>query len=270
MDNQTHKMEERIKSFVRLLDVMDTLREKCPWDRKQTPESLRINTIEEVHELSDAIINNSVTDIKKELGDILLHIVFYSKIFDEKELFDIADVCNTLCDKLIHRHPHIYGSVEVNDADEVVRNWEQIKQKEKDGNKTVLSGVPSSLSSIIKAHRLQDKARGVGFDWQKKEDVWDKVEEEIYEWKHSLISGCQDNVENEFGDILFSLVNVARLYGINPDNALEKTNQKFISRFGFIEKKSKEIGKDIKDMTLEEMDRYWQEAKKLNKEDMNF
>lgn len=261
MDSSDNKRQEKLEAFGKLLDVMDTLRRECPWDRKQTAESLRINTIEEVHELSDAIVNNSDIDIKKELGDILLHVVFYSKIFDEQKSFDIADVCNSLCDKLIYRHPHIYGDANVKDADEVIKNWEQIKRKEKDGNKTVLSGVPSSLSSIIKAQRLQDKARGVGFDWQNKEDVWDKVEEEIYEWKHSLISGCHDSVEDEFGDIMFSLVNVARLYGINPDNALERTNRKFISRFNFIEKKSKEIGIDIKDMSLEQMDKYWQEAK---------
>lgn len=257
--------EQRLEAFGRLLDVMDTLREKCPWDRKQTSESLRINTIEEVHELSDAIVKNSPNEIKKELGDILLHIVFYSKIFDEKNIFDIADVCNSLCDKLIYRHPHIYGNVNVKDADEVVKNWEQIKRTEKDGNKTVLSGVPSSLSSIIKAHRLQDKARGVGFDWQNKEDVWSKVKEEIAEWQQSLLSGNDEQKEEEFGDILFSLINVARLYGINPDNALEKTNKKFVSRFNYIENKSIEKGIDIKDMTFEEMDRYWEEAKILGK-----
>lgn len=253
--------EDKLKAFSRLLDVMDTLREKCPWDREQTNESLRINTIEEVHELSDAILQNSPNDIKKELGDILLHIVFYSKIGEEKGEFDIGKVCDSLCDKLIYRHPHIYSDVSINNTDEVMNNWERLKQREKDGNKSVLSGVPSSLPSIIKAQRVQDKARGVGFDWQKKEDVWAKVEEEIAEWHYSIDNETKERREQEFGDILFSLVNVARLYGINPDNALEGTTQKFIKRFGYIEQKAKDQNKEISSLTPKEMDDLWNEAK---------
>lgn len=253
--------EDKLIAFSRLLDVMDRLRAECPWDRKQTKESLRINTIEEVHELSDAILSNSNDEIKKELGDILLHIVFYSKIAEEQCDFDIADVANSLCDKLIYRHPHIYGNVEVSGTDDVLKNWEELKQKEKNGNKTVLSGVPSSLPSLIKAHRIQDKARAVGFDWQNREDVWNKVAEEIFEWKETLSQNDKEKQEEEFGDLLFSLVNTARLYDINPDNALENTNQKFIRRFGYIENKAKEMGKELKKMTLEEMDSLWNEAK---------
>lgn len=253
--------EDKLIAFSRLLDVMDRLRAECPWDRKQTKESLRINTIEEVHELSDAILSNSNDEIKKELGDILLHIVFYSKIAEEQCDFDIADVANSLCDKLIYRHPHIYGNVEVSSTDDVLKNWEELKQKEKNGNKTVLSGVPSSLPSLIKAHRIQDKARAVGFDWQNREDVWNKVAEEISEWKETLSQNDKEKQEEEFGDLLFSLVNTARLYDINPDNALENTNQKFIRRFGYIENKAKEMGKELKNMTLEEMDSLWNEAK---------
>lgn len=253
--------EDKLIAFSRLLDVMDRLRAECPWDRKQTKESLRINTIEEVHELSDAILSNSNDEIKKELGDILLHIVFYSKIAEEQCDFDIADVANSLCDKLIYRHPHIYGNVEVSGTDDVLKNWEELKQKEKNGNKTVLSGVPSSLPSLIKAHRIQDKARAVGFDWQNREDVWNKVAEEISEWKETLSQNDKTKQEEEFGDLLFSLVNTARLYDINPDNALENTNQKFIRRFGYIENKAKEMGKELKKMTLEEMDSLWNEAK---------
>lgn len=253
--------EDKLIAFSRLLDVMDRLRAECPWDRKQTKESLRINTIEEVHELSDAILSNSNDEIKKELGDILLHIVFYSKIAEENCDFDIADVANSLCDKLIYRHPHIYGNVEVSGTDDVLKNWEELKQKEKNGNKTVLSGVPSSLPSLIKAHRIQDKARAVGFDWQNREDVWNKVAEEISEWKETLSQNDKAKQEEEFGDLLFSLVNTARLYDINPDNALENTNQKFIRRFGYIENKAKEMGKELKNMTLEEMDSLWNEAK---------
>lgn len=253
--------EDKLIAFSRLLDVMDRLRAECPWDRKQTKESLRINTIEEVHELSDAILSNSNDEIKKELGDILLHIVFYSKIAEEQCDFDIADVANSLCDKLIYRHPHIYGNVEVSGTDDVLKNWEELKQKEKNGNKTVLSGVPSSLPSLIKAHRIQDKARAVGFDWQNREDVWNKVAEEISEWKETLSQNDKEKQEEEFGDLLFSLVNTARLYDINPDNALENTNQKFIRRFGYIESKAKEMGKELKKMTLEKMDSLWNEAK---------
>ena len=253
--------EDKLIAFSRLLDIMDRLRAECPWDRKQTKESLRINTIEEVHELSDAILSNSNDEIKKELGDILLHIVFYSKIAEEQCDFDIADVANSLCDKLIYRHPHIYGNVEVSGTDDVLKNWEELKQKEKNGNKTVLSGVPSSLPSLIKAHRIQDKARAVGFDWQNREEVWNKVAEEISEWKETLSQNDKEKQEEEFGDLIFSLVNAARLYDINPDNALENTNQKFIRRFGYIESKAKEMGKELKKMTLEEMDSLWNEAK---------
>jgi len=253
--------EEKMLAFGRLLDLMDELREKCPWDNKQTNESLRTNTIEETYELCEAIIKNEPSEIKKELGDLLLHIVFYAKIADEKGQFDVADVCNTLCDKLIFRHPHVFGEVKVNSAGQVEQNWEQIKLKEKGGNKTVLEGVPSSLPSIAKAHRIQDKARNAGFDWDKKEDVWPKVEEELNELKSEIQTMDKDRMEDEFGDLFFSLINAARLYSINPDNALERTNQKFIRRFNHIEKRAKEIGKSLKEMTLDEMEVFWQEAK---------
>ena len=258
-----HTKEEKMQAFGRLLDVMDNLREKCPWDKKQTNESLRPNTIEETFELCDALLNDDVPNIEKELGDVLLHVVFYAKIASEKEQFDIADVCNKLCDKLIFRHPHVYGDAVAKTAGDVVNAWEQIKQKEKDGNKTVLGGVPKSLPSVIKAYRIQDKARAVGFDWDKKEDVWDKVREELGELEAELIK--EDNVEKqtaEYGDFLFSLINAARLYHINPDNALEHTNQKFIRRFNYVEQKAKEQGLQLKDMTLSQMDALWNEAKK--------
>lgn len=254
--------QQKLQAFGRLLDVLDELREKCPWDKKQTNESLRTNTIEETYELCEAIIKNESKAIKEELGDVLLHIVFYAKIAEEKEQFDIADVCNTLCDKLIFRHPHVFGDVEANTAGQVETNWEQIKLKEKGGNKTVLEGVPNSLPSLAKAHRIQDKARNAGFDWEQKEDVWQKVEEELNEFKHEINQMDKEKMENEFGDLFFSLINAARLYKINPDNALEKTNQKFISRFNYIEQKAKEQGKNLKDMTLAEMDVLWEEAKK--------
>ena len=253
--------EEKLAAFGRLLDVMDTLREKCPWDRKQTYESLRPNTIEETFELCDALIKHDTKEICKELGDVLLHVVFYAKIGSEEGQFDIADVCNKLCDKLIFRHPHVYGEAEAQSAGEVSQLWEQVKQKEKDGNKTVLSGVPDSLPSLIKAYRIQDKARNVGFDWSKREEVWDKVHEEVDELRTELEKDDKENSTNEFGDLLFSLINASRLYGINPDNALERTNRKFISRFSYVEQRAKEQGRDIKDMTLEEMDRLWNEAK---------
>ena len=251
-----------MEAFGRLLDVMDDLREKCPWDRKQTNESLRANTIEETFELCDAIIKNNKSDICKELGDVLLHIVFYARIASETEEFDIADVCNKLCDKLIFRHPHVYGEAVANSAAEVVQTWEQIKQKEKDGNKTVLSGVPDALPSLIKAYRIQDKARNVGFDWQERREVWTKVKEEIGEFEAEVEHMDSGKATEEFGDVMFSLINAARLYKINPDNALEKTNQKFIKRFNYVEQKLKEAGKTFQDTTLEEMDRYWNEAKK--------
>ncbi|MCQ2151906.1 MAG: nucleoside triphosphate pyrophosphohydrolase [Bacteroidales bacterium] len=248
------KRENQLKAFERLLDIMDELREKCPWDRKQTMESLRPNTIEEVYELSDAIMADDLHNVAKELGDVLLHVVFYSKIGDEKGSFDIADVCNLLCDKLVYRHPHVFGDTAVKNVEDVLKNWEQLKQTEKDGNKTVLSGVPSSLPSLIKAYRMQDKARAVGFDWENREEVWAKVKEEIAEFE-------ENPSEEELGDIIFSLVNAARLYDLNPDTALEKTNGKFRRRFGYVEEKAKEQGRNIKELTLEEMDDLWNEAK---------
>ena len=254
--------EEKMQAFGRLLDILDELREKCPWDKVQTNESLRTNTIEETYELCEAIIKNEPPQIKKELGDLLLHVIFYAKIADEKGQFDIADVCNTLCDKLIFRHPHVFGEVEAKTAGQVEQNWEQIKLKEKGGNKTVLEGVPASLPSIAKAHRIQDKARNAGFDWNQKEDVWYKVEEELNELKHEIHTLDKDGMEAEFGDLFFSLINAARLYSIDPDNALERTNQKFIHRFNYIERKAKEAGKSLKEMTLDEMEVFWQEAKK--------
>lgn len=258
-----HTKEQKMEAFGRLLDVMDELRVKCPWDAKQTNESLRTNTIEETYELCEAIIKNDNNEIKKELGDVLLHIVFYSKIGEEKNAFDISDVCNSLCDKLIYRHPHVFGDDASKTAGEVEQAWEQLKLKEKGGNKTVLEGVPASLPSIAKAHRIQDKARNAGFDWEQKEDVWSKVSEELDELKAEVASLDNDKMEAEFGDLFFSLINAARLYKINPDNALERTNQKFIKRFNHIEKRAKEQGKNLKDMTLGEMDELWEEAKKL-------
>lgn len=252
-----------MQAFGRLLDVMDDLREKCPWDRKQTNESLRPNTIEEVYELCDALMNEDNHEICKELGDVLLHVVFYAKIGSEKEAFDIADVCNRLCDKLIFRHPHVYGEAKAASTGEVKVLWEQVKQKEKDGNKTVLSGVPKSLPSLIKAYRIQEKARGVGFDWEKREDVWDKVHEEINELRAELDKDDVQHSTEEFGDFLFSLINAARLYHINPDNALEKTNRKFIKRFNFVEAAAKASGRAVQDLSLLEMDELWNEAKSL-------
>ena len=258
-----HSSGEKADAFVRLLDVLDNLREKCPWDAKQTNDSLRPNTIEEVYELSEALLNDDVDNIKKELGDVLLHVAFYSKIASEKGHFDIADVCNSLADKLIFRHPHIYGNVDASTPDQVSKNWEEIKLKEKGGNKTVLSGVPSSLPSLVKSCRIQEKAANVGFDWEKKEDVWDKVREEADEVECEIKKGNKETLEEEFGDLLFAVVNAARLYGVNPDTALEKTNKKFINRFNYIEKKSSEKGKKLKEMTLDEMEILWNEAKKL-------
>ena len=270
--------EKQLEAFNRLLDVMDTLREKCPWDRKQTIDSLRPNTIEEVYELSDAIMNHDMHNISKELGDVLLHIVFYAKIGSEQGEFDIADVCNQLCDKLIFRHPHVYppkedgsdlakDSSKAKNADQVVKNWEQLKQTEKDGNKTVLSGVPNALPPLIKAYRMQDKARAVGFDWENREDVWDKVSEEIGEFREEL-SGMEDTdagrekAQGELGDLLFAIVNASRLYKLNPDTALESTCNKFRKRFTYVELKAREQGRNLKDMTLAEMDALWEEAKK--------
>jgi len=254
--------EQKMEAFGQLLDIMDELRVKCPWDAKQTNESLRTNTIEETYELCEAIIQNNDQEIKKELGDLLLHIVFYAKIGEEKDSFDIADVCKALCNKLIFRHPHVFGDNVAKTAGEVEQSWEQIKLKEKGGNKTVLEGVPASLPSIPKAHRIQDKARNAGFDWDKKEDVWNKVKEEISEVEKEIGSMDQDKLEGEFGDLFFSLINAARLYKVNPDNALERTNQKFIKRFNYIEQEANKQGKKLADMILEEMDVLWDQAKK--------
>ena len=256
-----HTREEKMQAFGRLLDVLDELREKCPWDHKQTNESLRPNTIEETYELCDALVKDDVNEICKELGDVLLHVCFYAKIGSEKEQFDIADVCNRLCDKLIFRHPHVYGDVVANNAGDVVKTWEQIKLKEKGGNKTVLSGVPDALPALIKAYRVQDKARNVGFDWDKKEDVWEKVREELAELEVELNRGDEEKSTAEFGDFLFSLINAGRLYHLNPENALEYTNQKFIRRFNYVEEQTLKQGRQLADMTLAEMDRLWQEAK---------
>lgn len=265
MDTNINSREDQLKAFERLLDVMDTLREKCPWDRKQTYQSLRPNTIEETYELCDALLNEDSANICKELGDVLLHIVFYAKIGSEQKQFDIADVCNKLCDKLIYRHPHVYGDVSVNSTGQVLQNWEQLKTKEKDGNKTVLSGVPSALPSVIKADRIQEKASNVGFDWKERRDVWNKVKEEISEFEAEVENMDKDKATSEFGDIMFSLINAARLYKINPDTALELTNQKFISRFNYVEDKARESGRAINELTLEEMDEYWNQAKRSNK-----
>lgn len=261
-----HTREEKMEAFGRLLDVMDTLREKCPWDRKQTYESLRPNTIEETFELCDALLKNDTKNICKELGDVLLHVVFYAKIGSEGKDFDIADVCNQLCDKLIYRHPHVYGDTVAQTVGDVVKNWEQIKQTEKDGNKSVLSGVPESLPALIKAYRVQDKARAVGFDWENREDVWNKVHEEVDELRAELERDDKQRSTQEFGDFLFSLINAARLYHINPDNALEMTNQKFIRRFNYVEQKAKEQGRKLNELTLEDMDNWWNEAKEYEKD----
>jgi XTP/dITP diphosphohydrolase len=253
-------MEEKLKAFERLLTIMDELREKCPWDRKQTLESLRHLTIEEVYELSDAIVEKDLDEIRNELGDIILHIVFYSKIGSEKKAFDIADVINGVCEKLISRHPHIYGDVEVASEEEVKANWEKLKLKE--GKKSVLEGVPKSLPPLVKAGRIQDKARGVGFDWDNKDQVWEKVLEELKEFKSEIDKGS-DKAQGEFGDVLFSLINYARFVNINPDDALEETNKKFIKRFQYLETESKKDGKQLGEMSLEEMDIYWNRAKTL-------
>ncbi len=263
-----HTREEQLKAFGRLLDIMDDLREKCPWDRKQTFDSLRQNTIEETFELATAISRHDMTEISKELGDVLLHVVFYAKMGSEKGEFDIADVCNRLCDKLIFRHPHVYGEAAAQNAEEVSHLWEQVKLKEKGGNKTVLGGIPDNLPSLVKAYRIQDKAANVGFDWEKREDVWAKVKEEIAEFEAEMteLSNDQmvnDKMVNEFGDLLFAMINAARLYKIRPDNALEQTNLKFIKRFNYIEQQAKEKGKDIKDLSLAEMDELWNEAKRI-------
>ena len=257
-----HNREEILESFGRFLDVLDELREKCPWDRKQTNSSLRPNTIEECFELSDALVADDTQNICKELGDVLLHVAFYAKIAQEKQQFDMKDVCDRLCDKLIYRHPHVFGDTVAETAGEVCKNWEQLKMTEKDGNKTILSGVPASMPSLIKAYRMQEKAANVGFDWEKKEDVWAKVKEEIAEVEQEMQRGDAVNLEKEFGDLLFSLVNASRLYGINPDNALEMTNNKFRSRFNYVEQQTIGQGRNLRDMSLGEMDALWNEAKR--------
>ncbi|PNE29445.1 nucleoside triphosphate pyrophosphohydrolase [Tannerella sp. oral taxon 808] len=257
-----HTKEEKMEAFGRLLDIMNDLREKCPWDRVQTRESLRTNTIEETYELSEAILKDLPMEIKKELGDLLLHIVFYAKIGEERGEYDIKDVCDALCDKLIYRHPHVYGTTQVDGTRRVEQNWEQLKLKEKDGNRTVLDGVPASLPTLIKAYRMQDKARNVGFDWERREQVWDKVGEELGELRAELDRADADASEAEMGDFLFSVINAARLYGINPDNALERTNAKFRRRFDYLEAQTIRRGRSLKDMTLAEMDAIWDEAKR--------
>ncbi len=257
-----HSTEEKLKAFERLLEIMDELREKCPWDKEQTIESLRNLTIEETYELADAIMDKDLEEIRKELGDLLLHIVFYAKIGSEKGVFDIADVIDGISTKLIFRHPHVFGERNVKDSTEVIENWEELKMKE--GNRSVLSGVPISLPAMIKSHRIQDKARAVGFDWDHREQVWDKVVEEINEVKDELINGSQkEKMEDEIGDLLFSIVNAARLYDIEPETALERTNRKFIKRFKYLETKAKEMGRSLKEMSLEEMETIWQEAKSI-------
>lgn len=252
--------QAQLAAFDRLLTIMDELRAQCPWDKKQTLQSLRHLTIEETYELGDAILDNDLNEVKKELGDLLLHIVFYAKIGSETNDFDIADVCNDICEKLIHRHPHIYGDVTVADEEEVKQNWEKLKLKE--GKKSVLEGVPRSLPAMVKASRIQDKVKGVGFDWEKPEQVWEKVQEELGELHEEVKAADRDKIESEFGDVLFSMINYARFLGVNPEDALERTNKKFIKRFQHLEKRAAEIGKPLSDMTLAEMDVYWEEAKK--------
>ena len=256
-----HSREEKIEALGKVIDTLDILRVECPWDRKQTNESLRPNTIEEVYELCEALLNSDKANIKKELGDVLLHILFYSKIGEESG--DIADVAEALNAKLIFRHPHVFGDTKVNDSHDVEQNWEQIKLKEKGGNKTVLAGVPKSLPAMIKADRIQEKASNVGFDWDERSQVWDKVREEIGEVAKEIDAMSQDRMEAEFGDLFFSLVNAARLYGVNPENALERTNQKFISRFNYVEAAAKKAGRNLREMTLAEMDELWNEAKSI-------
>lgn len=257
----SHTREEKIEALGRVIDTLDILRVECPWDRKQTNASLRSNTIEEVYELAEALLNDDNSNICKELGDVLLHILFYSKIGEEKGAFDICDVADALNSKLIFRHPHVFGEVKADNATQVEQNWEAIKLKEKDGNKSVLAGVPATLPSLIKAYRIQEKAANIGFDWEVKEQVWDKFKEEASEFQTEITAGDKKKMEAEMGDLLFSLVNVARLYGIHPDEALELTNRKFISRFNYIEQKAHELGLNIRDMSLAQMDDLWNEAK---------
>ncbi len=256
-------MDERLIAFKELLDVMDQLREKCPWDKVQTIESLKTLSIEEVYELADAIDRKDMEDLKKELGDLFLHLVFYSKIASEKQIFGIEDVLKGIVKKLIYRHPHVFGEINVSNSDEVSKNWEELKLKEKGGNQSVLGGIPANLPALIKANRIQQKARGVGFDWEVREQVWDKVTEELNELKTEIEQNDEDKMEQEFGDLLFSIINAARLYGINPENALERTNRKFIKRFNYLESKTIAKGLSLKDMSLAEMETIWQEAKSL-------
>lgn len=258
-------MNKPTEAFERLLNIMDELREKCPWDREQTFESIRNLTIEETYELADAIIDGDLDGVKKELGDLLLHIVFYSKIASETNAFNITDVINNICEKLIYRHPHVFGTTQVSNASDVVKNWEQIKMSEKMGNKTVLSGVPNSLSALIKANRIQEKVRAVGFDWEVRSQVWDKVNEELNELKGEIDKGNQERIEAEFGDLIFSIVNAARLYNIDPETALERTNKKFMKRFEYLESKTIKEGRSLKTMTLDEMNEIWEQAKEFDK-----
>ncbi len=255
--------KQQLEAFDRLLDIMDELREKCPWDKKQTLESLRHLTIEETYELADAILDNNLEEVKKELGDLLLHIVFYAKIGSEKKSFDIADVSNAISDKLIERHPHVYADLEVKDEKEVKSNWEKIKLKA--SGKSVLQGVPKNLPAMVKANRIQDKVSGVGFDWEKPSQVWEKVQEELTELNNEIEKGCNKRIESEFGDVLFSMVNYARFIGVNPENSLEKTNKKFIGRFQYLEQAVKKAGKKLTDMSLAEMDIFWNQSKKIYK-----
>ncbi len=269
-ENQSvnYTRQKQLNAFERLLDIMDELRQKCPWDRKQTMESIRHLTIEETYELSDAVLEGDMQEIKKELGDLMLHVVFYAKIASETQTFDIAEVIDAICEKLIHRHPHIYGDVIADNEEQVKANWEELKLKEKGASASVLGGVPQSLPALIKALRIQEKVRGVGFDWENTAQVWEKVKEELQEFEQEFNPSMQtannpEKAEQEFGDVLFALINYARFMNINPETALERTNKKFIKRFNYLEAKAKEIGKNLKEMTLAEMDKLWEEAKKL-------
>lgn len=256
-------LERKKEAFAELLEIISTLREKCPWDKKQTMESLRALSIEEVYELGDAILSGNMMDVKKELGDLMMHLVFYAQIGQEQKVFDIEDVLNGVCEKLKYRHPHIYGNVKADTAEEVLKNWEQLKLKEKGRKHQVLEGVPAALPALVKAYRIQDKVRGSGFDWKQNEDVWDKVKEELAEFEAEVRNDNQEKMEEEFGDFLFSVVNAARLYGINPENALERTNRKFIKRFGFVEEQARKHGKKLEEMGIDEMNELWEEGKKL-------
>lgn len=261
----SHTRQERIEALGRIIDTLEILRVKCPWDAKQTNESLRPNTIEEVYELCQALLDDNAAEIRKELGDVLLHILFYSKIADEKGQFDIADVADALNAKLIFRHPHVFGDVKADDAHQVEQNWEDIKLKERGGNRTVLAGVPSALPALVKAFRIQEKAANVGFDWEQPAQVWDKVKEEIGEVESAMAQGAVHDIEEEFGDLLFAVINAARLYKVNPENALERTNRKFIERFNFIEASAMAQGKSLREMSLDEMEALWHEAKAQSK-----